>query len=455
MLDTPSLLLLSIALYVTVAGAAAVYVHRVRRAGVFEPISVFLLFFSVFVLPLPIRAYVTSAIEGNISEHLPSLVPFLPPAVVLATAGLVLFVAGYYSPAARRVATLIPHPDPRPDDQPVLAFLLLFAFSSLLIQALVSQLGGIIPFLLLGYGSSAETFGRGYLAVGFPWMFVASLFLLYKYSLARELRYLLVFSAVAVVNAGMMLLTGNRSLILYMTIAVLAMVDHSIRPLRLRVLIPLGAVAFLLLNAVGYFRGSDYESVSDYVAKASEFASGLRDPGEKKDTFFYTLTTGEFVVPFETLPQMIRSVGSDLRPWYGASYLRTPLYYIPSALYPERPLPLTNWYMNQFYGGGYGLNEGRAFFFMSEGYLNFGIIGALAIALAWGIGFGALWHYGKNSGNNPGSAMLYALTVAFMFRAIAGDFSSILVGLPVQNLSASVLGLVVATRARGWKWVTA
>ena len=45
-------------------------------------------------------------------------------------------------------------------------------------------------FLLLGYNVTAETVGKGYLAMGFTWLFVASMFLLYGYALERKKRQL-------------------------------------------------------------------------------------------------------------------------------------------------------------------------------------------------------------------------------------------------------------------------
>jgi hypothetical protein len=141
-------------------------------------------------------------------------------------------------------------------------------------------------------------------------------------------------------------------------------------------------------------------------------------------------------------------VGISDTPWYGVSVLRTPLYLIPGAIFPDRPLPLANWYMRRFYGGGYGLNEGRAFFFLAEGYLNFMFAGVVLVALLWGFGWGALHRWMTSHSGNPFVVMIYALAVGFIFRAIAGDVSTILIGMTQQSLVAAVLGLAIT----GARW---
>jgi hypothetical protein len=152
------------------------------------------------------------------------------------------------------------------------------------------------------------------------------------------------------------------------------------------------------------------------------------------------------VVPFETFPQMIKSVGEDVRPQFGLTYLKAPLFFIPYVVYPDRPDTLTHWYMLKFYGDTFGLNEGRAFFFLSEGYLNFGPIGVILTMLLWGAALGAAHSYGQSAKGQIGAILIYSLSVAFIFRAIAGDFVSVLVGLPEQVFSAALMGIWITHR---------
>jgi hypothetical protein len=100
--------------------------------------------------------------------------------------------------------------------------------------------------------------------------------------------------------------------------------------------------------------------------------------------------------------------------------------------------------METFYGEGHGLNIGRSFFFLSEGYLNFGILGVFATMLVWGAFLGVVHFYLRAANGAPGAVLLCALTIAFIYRGLAGDFSSMFVGLPEQSLSAAIIGLWIA-----------
>ena len=92
--------------------------------------------------------------------------------------------------------------------------------------------------------------------------------------------------------------------------------------------------------------------------------------------------------------------------------------------------------MDVFYGGGYGVNEGRQFFFLTEGYMNFGPFGILLTAIAWGVFWGGLQHWMVRGRERFGVVLIYALLCAFMFRCIAGDVTTLLVGTTQQSLAA-------------------
>src|SRR5579859_5705015 len=399
-------LFVSIIVFISTILWAFWHAWRVKASHFTEPIYQFLFFYSLFVLPLPLRTYITRQPEGDVTEHLQLLVPYMPWAVTLCAIGLPIFVWAYYLRFGERIATRIPLPAEGKHSRA--AFICLTAFSILLLTILARDAGTLIDFVLLGYGSTAETFGKGYLAVGFPWLWVASFFLLYRYSILRKRSDLLLFAVASTLNLLMNFLMGNRGLIVYFGIAIWLFWHHGVRPISIRKLALLGVGAFLGMNLVGMVRGSNFQSLSDFWGKTTEAYTKSR---ESQDALFYTLTTGEFVVPFETLPQVMQSVGSTVNPQLGLTYLRAPLFWIPGTLYKARPLPLSNWYMKEFYGGGLGLNEGRSFFFLAEGYLNFGTVGVLATIFVWGLFLGTCRAYERKSRGNPGAVLIYAFTV--------------------------------------------
>ncbi len=79
------MLLISILFFLATAAAALVYAILVRKASLADPIVQFIFFFSLFVLPLPLRAWMTLEIDGDVTPHLIELLPFIPNTTVLQT----------------------------------------------------------------------------------------------------------------------------------------------------------------------------------------------------------------------------------------------------------------------------------------------------------------------------------------------------------------------------------
>ena len=299
-----------------------------------------------------------------------------------------------------------------------------------------------MPFLLLGYKSTETTFGRGYLAVGFPWLIVATVAFLDRWAAMRKPVDLVMFFGLLVTNLAINVVTGNRGLLMYIAVVLVVFIHWRIRPMSLKLLAPVAIAGFIALNVMGSLRSSDYDSLDDFVTKTSTSAESVTTDAD--GGLFYTLTIGEFVVPFETLPQLVAKVGVTEWPWLGLSFVRSPVYLIPSFLFPDRPDSLAIWYMNNFYGGSGGLNEGRQFFFLSEGYLNFGPLGVFLVAAAWGVVWGALHRWMKRGRQRFGTVLVYALVAGFMFRCIAGDVVTLLVGISQQSLLAVALIMLLA-----------
>jgi hypothetical protein len=433
-------LFLSLTLYVLIALGTLWYAVFLRKAHLLDPIVQFLMFLSLFVIPLPLRVLLTKAIEGDITDHLPHLLAYMPGAVLMTALSVPLFAWGYYSRFAKAVAVHLPQP--KTGKHMYAPVLLLVAFSLFLLSQLARSQGGIFNFVLLGYGATSEMFGKGYLAIGFPWLWVASMFLLYRYAVRRKMLDLILFGVFFFLLFAIFLVMGSRNMIVYTILTAAVFWHHAVARLSMQRLFVVVIVCFAGLNIVGYLRTSKYQSLTEFWNKS---VSAYDNTGGESGRVFYTLTTGEFVVPFETLPQMMRSVGSDVPPQFGLTYLKDALQWIPSVLFPSRPPTLTHWYMETFYDRDTGLNIGKSFFFLSEGYLNFGPLGIFFTMFVWGVFWGTVHCYLYTSQGEPGSILLCALTIAFIYRGIAGDFATMFVGLPEQSLSAAVIGIWIAS----------
>jgi hypothetical protein len=316
---------------------------------------------------------------------------------------------------------------------------------------------GILGFLLLGYNSTAQMFGRGYLAAGFPWFFVGSLFFLYRYAFLHQMyeNYraqciaankkpsrpvgmwldLAIFGILLAVQLLALFMLGDRHSIMNYVLVLVIFWHFAVRKLKLFRIAFIGFFSLVALNFIGSLRSSDYGSLDSFISSTAKLVN------KRPDNPFYTMTNGEFMVTFETLPQIMRKLPGEIDPRFGLTYLRTPLFFIPQAIFPERPVPLTTWYMQTFYGGTWPQNLGRQFFFLSEGYLNFGPAGVLLTMLFWGFMLGVLNHYRRLHPNNHGVILLYAICCGFIFRAMIGDSVSLIVGLPEHFMFTTIIGL--------------
>lgn len=434
MLDGNDWLLFSLLSHVTVVLGALAYAMVVRRDSWLSPIVQFLVFLELFTIPLPIRALQTLEIENDVTPYLPQILDSLAPSLWLVTVGVLVFVTVYYYPGVARTAGHLPPLRTRRDRSPYVAAAGLGLFSLFLIATLARGVGGIIPFILLGYGGTAEMFGRGYLAAGFPWFFIASTLLLVRYAQRRERRDLLLFAVwfggITLMNVVM----GQRNIMVYEGITLVVFWHLAIAPVRPLRFAPIAIAGFLALNLLGLIRSSKFESPGEVVDRLTNTFSGIQESGDLHHGIIYTLTTGEFVVPFETLPMVMHASEEQVPIRWGSTLGITLSLFVPSALWPGRPLQLGNWYMSTFYGAGYGLNEGRAFYFLTEGWLNFGPVGVLLVMAIWGYGWGVVGAYAKRPALDPAAALLIALLVAFLERCIAGDSASITVGVAQQSI---------------------
>ena len=107
-METTDWIFWAIIFYIGALALTASYAFLVRRASLFEPISLYLFFVTLFTLPLPIRACITMEIEGDVSPYLPLFAPYIPISLVMTALALPIFAAGDYSRFARSLGQRAP-----------------------------------------------------------------------------------------------------------------------------------------------------------------------------------------------------------------------------------------------------------------------------------------------------------------------------------------------------------
>jgi hypothetical protein len=316
-----------------------------------------------------------------------------------------------------------------------------------MLMRLASEAGGLLGLVLMGYRVTETFVGEGHLAVGFEWLTAVSVVAL-AFALRPRRRVLLALVAgLMLVQTAAYAVMGRRAALVMLVGACLYLSHALWRRLSMKAWVAMGLAGFLALNLIGLLRGDKYEDVASLVETVATRGESLREPGEQSN-LFYTLTTGHFVVPFETLPQVMRTFGDAYAPGFGAYTVRSLLLLVPAAIWEDRPLPLASWYMKAFYEDT-ALNEGRQFFFLSEAYMNFGALGAAVWALLFAWGWHAIARLTDARRDDPLATSFVAILVGSTLTVVAADSGFVIAFLKGYGLPVLVVALVRLLRGAG------
>ena len=374
---------------------------------------------ALFCLPLPIRSLFTLTPEGSVSPQIGLFAAYIPLALLYCSAFNVVFAMAFRSLQARKA-------DPRPAEDGALGAVDWAAMGGILVLGfwmlaeLASEAGGILGLILLGYRVTETFVGKGHYAVAFDWLTTLGLIALAEALRSRNGWAIASALPPIALLGGAYLVMGRRGSLVILGLACLYLFHVLYRPVTRAWLGVLLVSGFLVLNAVGLLRGSDYEDLGAALESAQGRSEQIQASGDASG-LYYVLTTGQFAVPFETLPQVMRAFGDSYFPGFGLYVLQGLALIVPSGLWPDRPLPLANWYMARFYGVT-ELNEGRQFFFLTDAYMNFGPLGCAL----WGLLFAWFWwtmgRLATAGRSDPLASVGVALIAGNMLSLIAVDF---------------------------------
>lgn len=373
------MLLASIALIVLTALIGPMLVTIKRRGRLASQIKFEAWAYSatslLYTLPLSI-AVAAQLSGGDLSEQMPLFSPFIPYALIYTSGFLMAFYSTLIyldqNPANLR---LVPVPLSAKGLIKLLWVGFLLACIWMLFQ-LASQAGGIYGLILTGYGVTEYFIGQGHYAIAFEWLTALAMLFL-AYGVIHKWRFgLLAPAAMIGFLLLIFLIMGRRAAVVTLGLATIFILFRVNIIKNIWPIFAIMILGFFALNWIGLIRGESYDSLLSAMEIIIKKSTSLQESGEISGGIFYTLTTGNFVVPFEVLPQLMRKMQSFSDFDFGTTIPKNISLVIPTVLYPERVIPLGNWYMTEFYGTT-SLNEGRQFYFLGEAYKNFGPFGFL------------------------------------------------------------------------------
>lgn len=239
----------------------------------------------------------------------------------------------------------------------------------------------------------------------------------------RRLPWRLVGLGLIAAHVATALLGGQRAVLMLAGTMVLVFVHYRVHPLRGWTLVGIFVSGYLVINALSFVRVTN---------DPREMLTLLRSAWESGDSRFLALAqSGEFAVG-QNLMRLIAAIqGGEVGFTYGSSVLTEALVFVPRAILPGRPLPLSEQFVEIFYPGIREIGGGYGFFYLMEGYWALGLPGVLLFMTAFGWSVSIVYRAFTQGTMTDFKAMwyafvLYALVLASVRTGIIGAYKAAL-----------------------------
>jgi oligosaccharide repeat unit polymerase len=171
-------------------------------------------------------------------------------------------------------------------------------------------------------------------------------------------------------------LAGWRGAVVAALLIPVVYYHYRIKRVSTRLAIIGGLSIYLFVNGLSVVRSTSNPLEMVDVLRENVSANGLAFAG--------LATSGELAVG-QNLMRLISGIESgETRFTYGASIISDILVFVPRSLYPGRPLPLSEKFVQVFYPGVLESGGGYGFFILQDGYWAFGVAGVFIFMLAYG-----------------------------------------------------------------------
>ena len=218
---------------------------------------------------------------------------------------------------------------------------------------------------------------------------------------------------------------GRRSSIVVLLGTAVMCFNLAYARIRIFYLIILVSFGFIFLTYVGFIRGQSFNDITSGIESIQKKSNELSNDDDVD--VLYTLKTGNFAVPFETFPRIIASGGIDYFFGFGFYSGSSIFNLIPTFIWPTRPLPLSSWYVDKFYGVR-NLNEGRQFFLLTAPYMDFGPFGVLFLGVILAFSLNKLNIVYRKANKNTLVITFISLFYGSMMNLISNDFLGFIIG---------------------------
>lgn len=413
-----------------------------------DPLYIFLILMILYVSPLTLRYISDLPIEGNVTQYFYDLKNIYSYSLIVVTICISLFYISYKLSSSIIFTRIIRNKSSNIERNGLnytLAGYVLLVFGLFLFLVLSLPYGGPVGVILQGYAVTEIFSQNPLLASSISIISTSSIIFLCAYVQSHKRKYL--FISIIIITSAILLqiILARRSEIAVWSLMYVIFYSILVKHISLKKILPLILFGFIFLNLLGFARQANYESIGSFTTSFSEQYNNLEND---KSGMFYTITTGQFVIPYETVPMLMEKLSySEMK--YGTTLFDIILQWIPRSIWTDKGYGNGVWYYRTYYDPNGLPNEGRQFFFLAEGYLNFGLIGIFLWSILWGF----FW---KNISllikfQNKVSiltAYLYSSYTASMLTLIASDSVGIFVAFIKTKLLWFIMGYFIAYFSR-------
>lgn len=404
-----------------------------RRFDPFEMKNVFLLFYALNSLSVPIRSLF---VETESKEF-----ALIVRGLGLCLAGLWMFLLGYSRKTKGGFLEFLIRPPRAWNLRAARWTAALFTVGGMAVfLAVLALTTGIGAYFAAGYGGRALMKTQlGPLEFGFYFSLCGIL-------LGLAVRFLRGRGPSLTVLAGLagfvvlMSWIGIRRPTFWILLAALALYHYLHKRIPLLKGILVTVVVGVAMIVFAYTR---------HIAATGDFLGSADYAVENFSWSWLDVSRTELGAPFKSLVSILGEVPDRTPFFWGRSYFETPLVFLPRLVFPERPQSISGWYERTFFSDDF-LAEGGSMgvFIVAEAYANFGALGVMLILFLWGILLRTLYELFQRHPASPSHVFLYAVSLAWIVFLMRLDFAGAVKGYIVTALLPAGLALFMVRSRR-------
>lgn len=194
---------------------------------------------------------------------------------------------------------------------------------------------------------------------------------------------------------------GQKRGVLSASFLTLLYVHYRVARLRPAHLLPPALVLYVFAVMISNVR---------YTTSISEMTQAAAAMIRESPAVLLPFNAGELNGPPVTLLDIVDAqVRKEMAPSWGRTLVTEMMVWIPRAFFPDRPLPLSETYMQIFFPAEYARGAGHGFFIPTEGYWAFGVFGVFLMMFAYGAAIAALYRLLTANPGNDAVLLIYGL----------------------------------------------